>query len=389
MAIHELSFKRDKRTDHPSLVACLASPTDAASTETTDGTGTPERDGSGCSLDGTPLTASKKQKTVPADPSAPAIAPPSRKVMPWTPDDSGRKKDMLGSTRALYDKMRFEESFDHGSFVASLKPAYREIYSCNPHMRQVFVGGYDFHHCHHPLSMADRVISDRSGRTLRRGRGREVKTVEHWGQRKLLLSEIEFLTLFYERELTVVYAGAAPGKHINFMAEALFPKMRFILIDPRDFDAWNTRRVTIRQEYFTDEMAREYADTRTIFISDVRVNEAAKMDQDVREEAQLNDMYLQQGWARLLRPIATMLKFVLPYNHERYPKVSPSQVERRHMVLLPSMAAGAPFVLPQCRPPCPHHLLLCSPPPPLIGRLPLWLNQLYAYHLHSLEEEAK
>lgn len=37
------------------------------------------------------------------------------------------------------------------------------------------------------------------------------RSVIHWGQRKLLLSEIEFLTLYGEDGMWVVYAGAAPG----------------------------------------------------------------------------------------------------------------------------------------------------------------------------------
>ncbi len=45
----------------------------------------------------------------------------------------------------------------------------------------------------------------------RRRKGEE-KTVVHWGQRKLLLSEIEFLTLYGQEGHPVVYAGAAPGE---------------------------------------------------------------------------------------------------------------------------------------------------------------------------------
>src|SRR6185312_13213560 len=44
------------------------------------------------------------------------------------------------------------------------------------------------------------------------------KTIRHWGQRKLLLSEILFLTRWGHLGKTVVYAGAAPGSHIPYLS---------------------------------------------------------------------------------------------------------------------------------------------------------------------------
>eukprot|EP00961_Rhodomonas_salina_P002887 39493-Rhodomonas_salina.1 len=57
----------------------------------------------------------------------------------------------------------------------------------------------------------------------RRRQGEE-KTVVHWGQRKLLLSELEFLTAHGAAGATVVYAGAAPGTHTRYLLE-LFPDL--------------------------------------------------------------------------------------------------------------------------------------------------------------------
>lgn len=42
-------------------------------------------------------------------------------------------------------------------------------------------------------------------------RGFEWKKTLHWGQLKLLLTEIEFLTLYGNKKATMVYAGAASG----------------------------------------------------------------------------------------------------------------------------------------------------------------------------------
>ena len=54
----------------------------------------------------------------------------------------------------------------------------------------------------------------------------------HLGQRKLLLSEIQFLS--NTKNKYVVYAGSAPGNHIYYLSN-LFPDKKFILIDPNPF----------------------------------------------------------------------------------------------------------------------------------------------------------
>lgn len=58
----------------------------------------------------------------------------------------------------------------------------------------------------------------------------------HIGQRKLILNEIQFLTRIPSNEqAVVVYAGSAPSNKGAYLA-ALFPNIRFILIDPAKFD---------------------------------------------------------------------------------------------------------------------------------------------------------
>lgn len=250
------------------------------------------------------------------------------------------------------------------------------------------------------------------------------RSVNHWGQRKLLLSEIEFLTLFTGRRAKttiattaisgttammpidtaagatadmrdlpspsgskddnddnngrplVVYAGAAPGTHINYLAN-LFPHVDFLLVDPSDFcarpveedeettnladrtpflssppqvsfrptaatttttiatatatvattattataatKASLTRRrlrIRIRQEFFTDDVCRQVlAENRDIlFISDIRTADPKVLSVTQVEEAISHDMQLQMGWHRLLNARASMLKFRLPWD---------------------------------------------------------------------------
>jgi hypothetical protein len=92
-----------------------------------------------------------------------------------------------------------------------------------------------------------------------------VKTVIHWGQRKLLLSEVEFLTLYGHLSSVVVYAGAAPGTHTGYLAR-LFPQHRFVLLDPAPFTVRETDRILCRNELFTDDVAREFAGKGVLFI---------------------------------------------------------------------------------------------------------------------------
>ncbi len=67
-----------------------------------------------------------------------------------------------------------------------------------------------------------------------RRREQELKTVVHWGQRKLFLGELEFLTAYSTPGATVLYAGAAPGTHLRFLME-LFPTLHWVLVDPGNF----------------------------------------------------------------------------------------------------------------------------------------------------------
>lgn len=80
-----------------------------------------------------------------------------------------------------------------------------------------------------------------------------MKSVAHWGQRKLLLAEVEFLTQHAQPGITCVYAGAAPGTHIEFLAQ-LFPEVQFVLVDPAPFAIKSSERVRIWQEFMTDDV---------------------------------------------------------------------------------------------------------------------------------------
>lgn len=168
----------------------------------------------------------------------------------------------------------------------------------------------------------------------------------HWGQRKLLLSEIEFFTLFWNPEEIpkplCVYAGAAPSDHTPLLSE-MFPEVTFHLYDPAPFGIKETRKIKIFNEFFTDEVAAKYAGRNDVlFICDIRTadmqanNDAVtrkirKMkkegkpvsdkliyklykEADVKTEQEIKrDMDAQMRWTQIINPEHALLKFRLPY----------------------------------------------------------------------------
>jgi hypothetical protein len=142
----------------------------------------------------------------------------------------------------------------------------------------------------------------------------------HWGQLKLLVSEIEFLTSYYERNYLVVYAGAAPGVHVPILAD-MFSTMHFILIDPQSSMIANGQYANIQiiQAMMTDELARELAShpwrDKILFISDVRIGPSARHETAQEHQERIHrDMLSQKGWLEILQPVASILKFRLPWD---------------------------------------------------------------------------
>jgi hypothetical protein len=140
----------------------------------------------------------------------------------------------------------------------------------------------------------------------------------HLGQMKLLLSEIDFLTPFFGRSLRVIYAGAAPGVHIPILVK-MFPTMQFVLVDPQAIMEMGEPNVSVRQEYMTDDLAREFAANGhgvegLLFISDVRVGPPIDGESaDGHQDRIQRDMDAQRRWLELMCPLASILKFRLPW----------------------------------------------------------------------------
>lgn len=144
----------------------------------------------------------------------------------------------------------------------------------------------------------------------------------HHGQRKLFVSELQCLTALLERfdsPAVVVYAGSAPGDHLQFLSD-LFPGVVFHLYDPAPFRVGRNPNLKVRQEkphkgYFGDEVAAGWRDKCDIFISDIRIGAEADGGWSPEFEAQVAiDMEAQRRWTDIIQPrLGAMLKFRPPY----------------------------------------------------------------------------
>ena len=206
----------------------------------------------------------------------------------------------------------------------------------------------------------DLIVLPDAGKLSYRRRTGESKINLHWGQRKLLMSEIEFLTIYWDQQKIpnplCVYAGAAEGTHIPFLSE-MFPSFEFHLYDMRPFnidqEVLDKGRIKLFsgdvEGMFTDEVAKRYAGRDDVFfVSDIRSSDHKKHLSDAFEkrglrvpenmkgysgisprekeavkEARRNnekgiwgDMEWQQSWVMIMNPVHALLKFRLPYPEE-------------------------------------------------------------------------
>lgn len=146
----------------------------------------------------------------------------------------------------------------------------------------------------------------------------------HLGQMKLLFSELYFLLKYqYEKDILVLYVGAADGYHTHYMAR-MFPQYKFHLYDKRDFHSIYTAdpqsNIELYHMYFTDDDAKYYLSQKykILFMCDMRDldirTEKMKSDSEGIDNLVMNDMKMQMAWAKTMKPLATYLKFRLPYD---------------------------------------------------------------------------
>lgn len=143
----------------------------------------------------------------------------------------------------------------------------------------------------------------------------------HWGQLKLFISELLFLTNYYDQSEVsdVIYIGAAPGDHIPVLS-MMFPKITFHLYDASDFrsQVYSKEKIKIYNKYFDQSDIEEWKLKRCILISDIRTitydSKKTKLS-DIKnnEDIVWKDMNIQRRWVEEIKPIYSLLKFRLPY----------------------------------------------------------------------------
>ena len=172
----------------------------------------------------------------------------------------------------------------------------------------------------------------------------------HWGQKKLLLSEIQLFTNIIIdnnnlkndnlkndnlkdnnlkdnnlrdnnlRDYICVYVGSAPGIHLPILFD-MFPELEWLLYDPAKYykliyqHKYYNKKVFIFNEFFNDDTIEQVIkynkhNKKIIFISDIRINN--------NEINIINDMKNQAIWGMKLNAKYMLLKFRIPYLLNNY-----------------------------------------------------------------------
>jgi len=145
----------------------------------------------------------------------------------------------------------------------------------------------------------------------------------HFGQRKLMLSEMQLLNKYYklypiDSVITIISVGSAAGHHLIQLNE-MYPKTKWILIDPSPFDKRlfnKPETYRIINKLFTDDICeqlkKELKDTKFLFVSDIRRSGEADFEAGV-----IRDMQLQYDWVKKLSPLFSLLKFRMNYKMKK------------------------------------------------------------------------
>eukprot|EP01064_Diplonema_japonicum_P008862 TRINITY_DN16315_c0_g2_i1.p1 TRINITY_DN16315_c0_g2~~TRINITY_DN16315_c0_g2_i1.p1 ORF type:complete len:573 (+),score=168.28 TRINITY_DN16315_c0_g2_i1:62-1780(+) len=189
----------------------------------------------------------------------------------------------------------------------------------------------DMTHMQAPTKLREELAKDELERVLRddapqeayRRRQGEVKTTLHWNERKVLLSEAEFLTKEAGTDkVTVIYVGAAHGTHIPILSK-MFPAISFILIGPEQPACQESRRIKIILSepslQLLTELNNKFCSTasKLLFICKMK---PTNPDSDACTST---DLTTQQDMLKALGSVsAALLKFRLPYSNgtSSYPK---------------------------------------------------------------------
>jgi len=204
-----------------------------------------------------------------------------------------------------------------------------------------------------------RTLNDTDERKEYVAREKKVTDFMHHGQRKLLMSEIEFITTEYHKfkpngKKILLYIGASTGQtsvHTYTLAK-LFPEIEFHLWDNNKklpdklkfykklYKFKNDKgvdiglnavdipvgsygdkvkaRIKIFKRWFSDEDTKYYKNKNVLLVSDLR-NPDIKDTSDSQKSNQLilDDLKLQSDFFIDIKPVSALFKFRLPWDNNK------------------------------------------------------------------------
>lgn len=153
------------------------------------------------------------------------------------------------------------------------------------------------------------------------------KDIIHNGQRKLLMTEIEFITNEYNKlnknkKKIILYIGASTGSkssiHTYTLAK-LFPEFEYHLYDNNNFydKLYDLKNVKIFKRWFMNKDSKKYKNKNVFLISDMRdpVIGIAKNKNNLNSQNKIvfDDMKIQRKFYEDIKPVSALLKFRLPW----------------------------------------------------------------------------
>ena len=150
----------------------------------------------------------------------------------------------------------------------------------------------------------------------------------HNGQRKLLMTELEFITNEYYKldksNKIILYIGASAGIdsiHTYTLAK-MFPEFEYHLYDKNDFypKLYKLENVKIFKKWFTDNDSKKYKNKNVLMISDMRDPDIAHSKKNLNNpniiganKIDTDDMNIQMKFYMDINPVSALLKFRLPW----------------------------------------------------------------------------
>lgn len=204
------------------------------------------------------------------------------------------------------------------------------------------------------FNLSDTLLYPSSPQKEYESRSASAHPIIKWEQCRLTMTILHFVNLFYkhDREIHILYVGAAPGINVKFIRE-LYPAITWHLYSDAQFNPGlsGLPGINLHHKIFTTATAEKWS-TRfaasnmdLLFISDIRtiipknMNTQNKIDVQNKIDTQgkirlelavFNDMKDQMDWVDIIKPTAARLKFRLPYTIDDFPeKIDITNIEAK------------------------------------------------------------